>query len=93
MHFVGQGAYLAELIDVDSDDVIEFGDDVVGELVLTTLDRQAHPLIRMRTHDHVRVTTSPCRCGRTGFRFHVLGAATTCSSCAGSTCIRSPLAR
>ena len=73
LHFVGQGAYLAELIDVDSGAVIGFGDDVVGELVLTTLDREAHPLIRMRTHDHVRVTTSPCACGRTGFRFHVLG--------------------
>jgi phenylacetate-CoA ligase len=73
LHFVGQGAYLAELIDIDSGEVIEFGDDVVGELVLTTLDRQAHPLIRMRTHDHVRVATSPCACGRTGFRFHVLG--------------------
>ena len=59
LHFVGQGAYLAELIDVDSGAVIGFGDDVVGELVLTTLDREAHPLIRMRTHDHVRVTTSP----------------------------------
>ena len=73
LHFVGQGAYLAELIDIDSGDAIDFGDDVVGELVLTTLDRQAHPLIRMRTHDHVRVTTAPCPCGRTGFRFHVLG--------------------
>ncbi len=73
LHFVGQGAYLAELIDVDSGEVIELSDQAVGELVLTTLDRQAHPLIRMRTHDHVRVTTAPCRCGRTGFRFAVLG--------------------
>lgn len=73
LHFVGQGAYLAELIDVDGGAVIEAGNGVVGELVLTTLEREAHPLIRMRTHDHVRVTTSPCACGRTGFRFQLLG--------------------
>ena len=35
--------------------------------------REAHPLIRFRTHDLVRLTTTPCRCGRTGVRFHVLG--------------------
>lgn len=73
LHFVGQGAYLAELIDVETGAVIDAADDVVGELVLTTLEREAHPLIRMRTHDHVRVTTSPCACGRTGFRFQLLG--------------------
>ena len=73
LHFVGQGAFLAELIDVDSGEVIEPTDGAVGELVLTTLDRQAHPLIRMRTHDHIRVTVAPCPCGRTGFRFQVLG--------------------
>lgn len=48
-------------------------DGTVGELVLTTLDREAHPLIRMRTRDHIRVTVRPCPCGRTGFRFQVLG--------------------
>lgn len=73
LHFVAQGAYLAELIDVDSGEVLPLADDVVGELVLTTLEREAHPLIRMRTHDHIRVTTSPCPCGRTGFRFQLLG--------------------
>ena len=73
LHFIGQGAYLAELVDVDTGAPMAFIDDAVGELVLTTLDREAHPLIRMRTRDHIRVTVRPCPCGRTGFRFHVLG--------------------
>ena len=73
LHFIGQGAYLAELIDVETGAPLAFVDDAVGELVLTTLDRQAHPLIRMRTRDHIRVTVRPCPCGRTGFRFRVLG--------------------
>ena len=44
-----------------------------SELVFTTLKRRACPLIRLRTHDTVRVFTHPCACGRTSFRFHVLG--------------------
>jgi phenylacetate-CoA ligase len=30
-------------------------------------------LIRFRSHDHVRIATDACPCGRTGFRFTVLG--------------------
>jgi phenylacetate-CoA ligase len=45
-----------------------------GELVLTHLERQCQPLIRFRTGDIIAVTgTGPCRCGRTGFRFRVIG--------------------
>jgi phenylacetate-CoA ligase len=53
------------------------GDFVVNcfnySLVFTTLRRRACPLIRLRTHDTVRVLTDRCACGRTSFRFHVLG--------------------
>jgi phenylacetate-CoA ligase len=37
----------------------------VGELVLTTLTKQAMPLLRYRTGDLVSLTDAPCRCGRT----------------------------
>lgn len=39
-----------------------------GELVLTTLQKQARPLIRFRTGDIVSFTSEPCRCGRTSQR-------------------------
>jgi phenylacetate-CoA ligase len=39
-----------------------------GELVLTTLTKEALPLIRYRTGDLVSVTAEPCRCGRTSVR-------------------------
>ena len=45
-------AYLAEIIDPQSG--IEVGEGACGELVLTTLDRIACPLIRYRTGDWVR---------------------------------------
>jgi phenylacetate-CoA ligase len=40
-----------------------------GEMVVTTLTREALPLIRFRTHDLTRVVSrGPCRCGRTSLR-------------------------
>jgi len=39
-----------------------------GELVITTLGRFAHPNIRYRTGDRVRLTREPCSCGRTFHR-------------------------
>ena len=40
-------------------------DGEVGELVLTTLKREAMPLIRYRTRDLTRILPGPCPCGRT----------------------------
>ncbi len=37
----------------------------VGELVLTTLTKEAFPMIRFRTGDLTRVLPGPCPCGRT----------------------------
>ncbi len=73
LHWVGQGAFLAEFIDPESGEVIEPADGATAELVITTLRREAHPLVRFRTHDHVRLTTGRCACGRTSVRFHILG--------------------
>jgi phenylacetate-CoA ligase len=73
LHWVGQGLFAVELIDPVSTEPVPPREGAVGELVLTTLDREAHPLIRFRTHDHVRVSLAPCACKRTGFRFQVLG--------------------
>ncbi|MCI0532882.1 AMP-binding protein [bacterium] len=41
------------------------GDDMEGELVLTTFHKEASPLIRYRTGDITRITRKMCPCGRT----------------------------
>jgi phenylacetate-CoA ligase len=73
LHWMGQGAFLAEFIDPATGESVTPLDGATAELVITTLRREAHPLIRFRTHDHVRLRTEPCSCGRTSLRFHVLG--------------------
>ncbi len=45
-----------------------------GELVLTHLARDCQPLVRFRTGDIISVDeTNPCKCGRSGMRFRVIG--------------------
>ena len=72
-HYSSGGLVVAELIDPDTCQVIPIEDGVKGELVFTSLQRQACPMIRLRTHDTVQVFTEPCACGRHSFRFNVLG--------------------
>ncbi|MDD5666833.1 MAG: AMP-binding protein [Actinomycetota bacterium] len=73
MHFCGQGLILAELVDPASLEPVEMSDGAEGEIVYTHIDREATPVLRYRCRDWVRVFTSPCACGRTSFRFSVLG--------------------
>lgn len=73
LHYGAGGLVVAELIDPETGAVRPLSEGATGELVFTTLKRRACPLIRLRTHDTVRTYTEPCACGRTSFRFHVLG--------------------
>ncbi len=73
LHFCGQGALVAELIDPQTLEVLPWEDGIEGEIVFTTINREATPVIRYRVKDMVRVYVDPCSCGRTGFRFHVIG--------------------
>ena len=65
VHFGGTGFAVAELIDPDSGDVLPFTDGQQGEVVYTSIRREASPLLRMRSHDLMQVFTEPCGCGRT----------------------------
>lgn len=58
--------FYPEIIDPETGQPVPEGQD--GELVITTLTKQAIPLIRYRTRDIVSMTTEPCRCGRTSPR-------------------------
>jgi phenylacetate-CoA ligase len=73
VHFGGTGFAVAELIDPDSGEVLPFTDGQQGEVVYTSIRREASPLLRMRSHDLMQVFTEPCACGRTSFRFRILG--------------------
>jgi phenylacetate-CoA ligase len=73
MHFSGDGWIHTELIDPDSGKPIELKDGATGELVYTHLKREAAPLLRFRSRDHVRIWTSPCKCGRKTLRVRCIG--------------------
>jgi len=73
MHFAAQGIIHPEIIDPDSGEARAIEPGVRGELVCTSLQRDAMPLIRFRTRDHVEVTHTDCACGRTGFGIRIVG--------------------
>ena len=61
MH-VWEDNYILEIIDPDTLEPVKEGG--IGEMVLTTLNREAMPLLRYRTHDLTRIIPGPCACGR-----------------------------
>lgn len=74
LHFVAADMLYPELIDPDTGAPRPIAEGEKGELVLTHLDRACQPLVRFRCGDVLTVTgTGACACGRTGFRFRVIG--------------------
>jgi phenylacetate-CoA ligase len=73
MHFSAGELIHVELIDPDSQENIELMDGAVGELVYTHLQREAAPLLRFRSRDHVQVWSSKCACGSTALRVRCIG--------------------
>ena len=55
--------FIPEVIDPETGEVLPDGEE--GELVLTTITKQALPMIRYRTKDITVLHREPCRCGRT----------------------------
>ena len=58
--------FLFEIIDPDTLEPLAMGE--TGELVITTLTKEALPMVRYRTRDITRLTDEPCVCGRTHVR-------------------------
>ncbi|HBT20906.1 MAG TPA: phenylacetate--CoA ligase [Peptococcaceae bacterium] len=65
MH-IAEDHFLVEIIDPETQEPLDYGNK--GELVITTLTREAMPLIRYRTKDITSLNPEPCRCGRTNMR-------------------------
>ena len=62
MH-INEDHFLAEIIDPDTGEVLPEGSK--GELVFTSLDKEAFPLLRYRTRDICVLSREKCSCGRT----------------------------
>jgi phenylacetate-CoA ligase len=60
---VWEDHFLVEVIDPDTLQAVPAGEP--GELVLTTLTKEALPMLRYRTRDITRLIDEPCACGRT----------------------------
>lgn len=71
MHYFDDYLYF-EIIDPKTGEVLPDGE--LGELVITTLEKEGAPLIRYRTHDLTRIIpdTTPCPCGRSYPRIDVI---------------------
>jgi len=64
---VWEDQYITEIIDPVTGEVVPDGE--YGEVVFTSLTREAMPIIRYRTHDITRILSrEPCACGRTSLR-------------------------
>jgi len=65
MH-IWEDHFIPEIIDPETGKVLPEGE--VGELVLTSISKEAFPMIRYRTRDITRLDTTKCACGRTHVR-------------------------
>ncbi len=65
MH-INEDHFIAEIIDPETEEVLPEGTQ--GELVFTSIDKTAFPLLRYRTRDICTLTREKCSCGRTHVR-------------------------
>ncbi len=65
MHIM-EDCFIPEIIDPETGETLPYGSK--GELVFTTISKEAFPLLRYRTRDISVLTEEKCRCGRTFVR-------------------------
>jgi phenylacetate-CoA ligase len=58
--------FIAEIINPDTGEVLPYGE--TGELVFTSITKEAFPVVRYRTRDITSLNPEPCICGRTHVR-------------------------
>ncbi|MCK4964318.1 MAG: phenylacetate--CoA ligase [Dehalococcoidia bacterium] len=62
MH-IAEDHFMVEIIDPQTGEQLPYGEE--GELIITTLTKEAQPVIRFRTRDIISLNPEPCECGRT----------------------------
>ena len=65
MH-IWEDHFLVEIINPATGEQLPYGQE--GELIITTLTKEAQPVIRFRTRDITKLIAEPCQCGRTMVR-------------------------
>jgi len=60
---ISEDHFIVEVIDPESGEALPPGE--AGELVFTTVTKEAFPVLRYRTGDVASIDTDPCECGRT----------------------------
>ena len=65
MH-INEDSFILEVIDPKTGEVLPEGSE--GELVITSIRKEALPILRYRTHDITTITSGKCECGRTSKR-------------------------
>ncbi|HHY04699.1 MAG TPA: phenylacetate--CoA ligase [Thermoanaerobacterales bacterium] len=73
MH-IAEDHFIVEIIDPETGEPKDFGEE--GEVVITTLTKEALPIIRYRTRDISAINPEPCRCGRTSVRMRKISGRT-----------------
>jgi len=63
---INEDHFLVEIIDPETGETLPYGEK--GEIVFTSLTKEALPIIRYRTRDISRLIKEPCICGRTFVR-------------------------
>jgi phenylacetate-CoA ligase len=63
---INEDHFIVEVIDQKTGEALTYGEE--GELVFTSLTKEACPIIRFRTKDLSHLMTGPCACGRTFVR-------------------------
>jgi phenylacetate-CoA ligase len=63
---IAEDHFFAEVIDPETGEVLPYGQE--GELVFTSLTKEAFPVIRYRTGDIASLNSEKCKCGRTTLR-------------------------
>ena len=65
---INEDHFLVEVVDPET--LTPLPDGETGELVITTLTKEAFPVVRFRTRDLTSLITGPCSCGRTFVRMN-----------------------
>ncbi|MCF8037285.1 MAG: phenylacetate--CoA ligase [Desulfobacteraceae bacterium] len=71
---IAEDHFIAEIIDPATGEVLPHGE--TGELVLTSITKEAFPVIRYRTRDITSLNPEPCVCGRTMIRMNKISGRT-----------------
>lgn len=63
---IAEDCFIVEIVDPETGEPLADGE--LGEVVITTINKEGIPILRYRTHDISYIISEPCECGRTSRR-------------------------